>query len=120
MNYKQMLEEFDRLNKVSIDIQSEFKRLEVKFDELLRRIKRIEERLDEQQSPSTPLAWPPYNIPPIQPDPFPSQPTPWNTKNCSLCGLELKGVMGYVCPQPGCPTGLGGPMCNWRIDPYVD
>lgn len=27
---------------------------------------------------------------------------------CGLCGLEIKRVMGYYCPQAGCPTGLGG------------
>jgi len=26
---------------------------------------------------------------------------------CGKCGLELKGIMGYCCPQSGCPTGLG-------------
>ena len=30
---------------------------------------------------------------------------------CSKCGLKLEGVMGYCCPQPGCPTGLGSPYC---------
>lgn len=26
---------------------------------------------------------------------------------CQKCGLELYSVMGYVCPNIGCPTGLG-------------
>ncbi len=30
---------------------------------------------------------------------------------CGQCGMELKGVMGYVCPQPRCPTGMGGAWC---------
>lgn len=25
---------------------------------------------------------------------------------CGKCGLELKRVMQYVCPQSDCPTGL--------------
>lgn len=92
------------------ELDSEFERLEVKFDELLRRIKRIEERLDALHHPPQPV-----------PSPFPFTPftpptTPWDTKTCPKCGLELKGVMGYACPQPGCPTGLGGPSCKWNVD----
>lgn len=26
---------------------------------------------------------------------------------CPVCNLELTGVMGYVCPNTDCPTGLG-------------
>lgn len=26
---------------------------------------------------------------------------------CGQCGIELHRVMGYVCPQSNCPTGLG-------------
>lgn len=28
---------------------------------------------------------------------------------CGTCGLELKRIMGYVCSQNDCPTGLGSP-----------
>jgi len=31
---------------------------------------------------------------------------------CSKCGLECKGTMGYCCPQPICPMGMGSPMCS--------
>ena len=31
--------------------------------------------------------------------------------NCPRCGLKLEGVMGYVCPNADCPTGLGGSKC---------
>lgn len=31
--------------------------------------------------------------------------------NCSKCGLELKGVMGYVCSHFECPTGMGPRTC---------
>jgi hypothetical protein len=40
---------------------------------------------------------------------------PWPqqaTNSCSKCGLRLEGVMGYVCSQPMCPTGLGGVWCS--------
>lgn len=30
---------------------------------------------------------------------------------CSKCGLKLEGVMGYCCPNVGCPTGMGPVMC---------
>lgn len=31
---------------------------------------------------------------------------------CSKCGLQLDGgAMGYVCPNAGCPTGMGGATC---------
>lgn len=31
--------------------------------------------------------------------------------HCTKCGLQLNKVMGYVCPNADCPTGLGSPMC---------
>lgn len=30
---------------------------------------------------------------------------------CGECGLEIHQVMGYVCSNPRCPTGFGGPSC---------
>lgn len=33
-------------------------------------------------------------------------------QRCSKCGIHLSGVMGYVCSQPQCPTGLGGSWCH--------
>ncbi|NKI68937.1 hypothetical protein GN109_05850 [Collimonas pratensis] len=30
---------------------------------------------------------------------------------CGECGMHLKGVMGYVCVNGRCPTGLAGPQC---------
>ena len=50
----------------------------------------------------------------VPPDPS----TDWNT--CSKCGLKMQGAMGYVCPQPQCPTGLGGAWCSDIKDPYLD
>lgn len=32
--------------------------------------------------------------------------------NCPKCGLKLDSVMGYVCSNPECPTGLGGVQCT--------
>ena len=37
---------------------------------------------------------------------------------CSKCGLKFTDplgrpvTLGYVCHQPGCPTGLGGSTCS--------
>ena len=42
---------------------------------------------------------------------IPPNPQPWEypkkCKKCTKCGLEIGGVMGYVCPNFPCPTGLG-------------
>jgi hypothetical protein len=35
-----------------------------------------------------------------------------NISKCSLCGLDLSGVMGYCCPNLKCPTGLGPVYCK--------
>ena len=29
--------------------------------------------------------------------------------HCYQCGLKLSEIMSYVCMNPGCPCGLGGP-----------
>lgn len=39
----------------------------------------------------------PYPIPHVMP-----------IRKCSKCGIDLQPVMGYYCPQPVCPVGLGG------------
>ena len=33
-------------------------------------------------------------------------------QHCTKCGMNLDGVMGYVCSDPHCPTGLGPIMCK--------
>ena len=46
--------------------------------------------------------------------PIPSMPSPSTypiKSNCPKCGIGLTDVMGYCCPQPNCPTGLGGIQC---------
>jgi hypothetical protein len=40
--------------------------------------------------------------------PTPGLPIGWDMNKCGKCGIVLNGVMGYVCTQQGCPTGLGG------------
>jgi len=33
-------------------------------------------------------------------------------ENCIKCGLDLNGVMGYVCSNKDYPCGLGGATCT--------
>lgn len=51
---------------------------------------------------------PPYKYDPLPyPYPFPAPftPNPWpGVRNCSKCGINLDGVMGYVCNDQHCPT----------------
>jgi hypothetical protein len=70
---------------------------------------------------SKPIQPPPYipnspTIPkwPTVPTPFPrpmpttppTQPVWPGVRNCSKCGINLDGVMGYVCGDTNCPTFL--------------
>ena len=44
---------------------------------------------------------------PSNPNPMPPPftPNPWpDVRNCSRCGMNLVGVMGYVCIDQSCPT----------------
>ena len=53
----------------------------------------------------------PYPYVPNWPDPIPMYPNGDKEKRyCNKCGIELSDVMMYVCMNPGCPTGLGGPV----------
>ena len=52
----------------------------------------------------------PINIDNVDWNSVPSN--PWTPPNeyigqCPKCGIQLSRVMGYVCAQIGCPTGLG-------------
>jgi hypothetical protein len=72
-------------------ILSELKSINKKLD-------KIEQRQNypfQPYTPSTPIQ--PLNIPPL---------------NCSKCGIRLDQVMGYVCNNHPCPTGLGGVWCS--------
>lgn len=44
---------------------------------------------------------------PKKPYPGPNQ----TVAVCGKCGLELKHVMGYCCPNADCPCGMGPVMC---------
>lgn len=56
--------------------------------------------------PQSPL-YPPQTLP------YKPQSPPWGDKiTCSKCGLDCSGTMGYCCPQPYCPMGMGGIQCS--------
>ena len=68
---------------------------------------------DEDQPTIEPLPTfipptPPYKYDPLPypyPYPAPFTPNPWpGVRNCSKCGINLDGVMGYVCSDANCPT----------------
>jgi hypothetical protein len=50
-------------------------------------------------------------IPPIQAPHRPSDPNPV-VAICGQCGMHICQLMHYVCSQPNCPAGLGGPSCQ--------
>ena len=76
------------------------------------RIKHLEEMLEKSMEMNRTLMEKVGGQRPITslPYPLPTQPNPFS--NCPKCGLKLEGVMGYVCPNAGCPTGLGGAWCS--------
>lgn len=64
-------------------------------------------------SESVPYVGAPMPSIPMNP-PFSPTPPEW-PKKCPKCGLELNQVMGYVCNNYPCPTGLGGAWCNTGV-----
>lgn len=66
---------------------------------ILDQLERIEKRLErlEKTLDQIPV---PY-IPPIDRDFYKRR------RKCGACGMQLDTVMGYRCPRPDCPTGLG-------------
>ena len=65
---------------------------------------RVKPKEQPSVSPSVPFIHP--VIPPNLP--IPCDPVYPAVKLCSKCGIQLSSVMGYCCPHPACPTGLGG------------
>ena len=69
-----------------------------RLKELLNRMRR-KIRPDPNVPVIPPL--PPGYPPPVTPNPV--------VATCGECKMNLHQVMGYVCMNPRCPTGLGGP-----------
>lgn len=73
------------------------------MDEELRQIlENIEKRLTALEGRQHPALIPP------------AIPIKYEENVCTECGLRLEGVMGYCCPNPRCPTGLGPTMCGFE------
>lgn len=53
----------------------------------------------EEQWPKVPMPFMP-TTPPAEKWEMPT--------TCAKCGMRIDGALGYVCPTPGCPCGLGG------------
>lgn len=85
--------------------------LKKELAEIKDRIEAIERRLDKptkfgpRYDPNTPDHWPWPMLP------LPDEPAKTGIEFCPRCGIEMKGVMGYVCNRIDCPTGLGPVMC---------
>lgn len=50
---------------------------------------------------------------------YPTKPYPGPNETiaiCGKCGLELKQVMGYCCPNIDCPCGMGPVMCLTNLN----
>lgn len=74
--------------------------IEALIKEMAERIKKIENNLPDVPS-----------IPDMPVSPTFNPAVPW-MRSCKQCGIKLDQTMGYVCPQPNCPTGLGGVWCG--------
>lgn len=85
---------------------------------------RVEELLEailaelKSQRSGAAVASPAYPPTPIFIDPndhtrnggYPGSPLPvpvYNEPRCGRCGISLSGMMGYVCADQKCPSGLG-------------
>lgn len=87
-------------------LQARIDHLEQMLEQSMEMNRKLMERISER--PITPL---PYPLPSTQPI-WPTVPKNPEYNLCPKCGLKLEGVMGYVCPQAQCPTGLGGAWCT--------
>ncbi len=77
-------------------------------------------------TPSNPTPmYPPTFIPQPMPTTPPTQPVWPGVVSCSKCGINLGGVMGYVCCDQACPTfrnvwsgGISGTITSGDTGPY--
>lgn len=44
-----------------------------------------------------------------------TQPTWTEPQKCQKCGIQMDGVMGYVCSDPLCPSGFGPITCKYGV-----
>ena len=75
--------------------------------DLKEQLDRIAGKVDELLADKDVGELPPY-VPPVLPT---IPPILHDGPVCSVCGMQLGGVIGYVCNNPQCPTGLGSITC---------
>ena len=102
---KSLLEHYKKVISMQPHLESRYKTYTDRLAER-ERVRNLEKRVEEQAK----------LIELLQKNDTPSwmddhKPLPTSTY-CGKCGLKLEGVMGYVCSQPQCPTGLGGVWCS--------
>lgn len=70
--------------------------IERRINELEKKVSELEKKVEDSEKNQ--VYWPPFTAP------APS----WLSDNnqCSVCGLEFKGAMGYVCTNSNCPTRI--------------
>ncbi len=84
---------------------------QIPADELVQVLDRMQEQIDNMakriatlevaQMPNPNGTYHGYPVPKIN----------WDISTCPTCGIKLDQVMGYVCSNPRCPTGLGPVTC---------
>ena len=50
----------------------------------------------------------------------PLQPLKNMPNRCTKCGIELDAIMGYVCYNKPCPTGMGNVYSSSKTNQYMD
>ncbi len=105
-----LLKEIKKIFSIIFNIKNDTRELLKRVDNIEKRLERLENEdifdklgIKEVTEPHNP--WEP-KITPMTPT------SPWlhQSKSCSKCGLNLEGVIGYVCPNVDCPVGLGPTM----------
>ena len=67
-------------------------RIQRRLDMLEARVFELEQKMKTRDTTPLTPTWPSTTMPSI----------------CPKCGLKLEPIMGYVCYNNPCPTGLGG------------
>jgi hypothetical protein len=78
------------------------------MDDIQKRINELERKVSLLEKRASELEQANRMHHPFQPINPPAPYTPqWVIPNaCSVCGLEFKGAMGYVCTNSKCPTAI--------------
>ena len=84
---------------------------QIPADELVQVLDRMQEQIDNmaKRIATLEVAQMPYG--PVNPYTVPVPKINWDIATCPTCGIKLDQVMGYVCSNPRCPTGLGPVTC---------